>query len=178
MSFLVNPYMVAASSKALIDWNTPLNLATQDAGVLTASTKTNSWSNCCNVTSDAETYVLASSGNTPVTFYYDADVTNASRNVQIGLKNSPDLTSNNQLFIGIMLTDVVYSINNGVSTEMEASPLSTDTWSISINADRSGSYNKNDSSVATWAASDLPADTYYHQSTCYYQTTYCSATVE
>ena len=161
----------------MIDWNTPLNLATQDAGVLTASTKSNSWSNCCNATGDAETYAFSASGNTPVTFHYDFDVTNASRNVQIGL-NTSDITANNQITIGMTGTDVVYSINNGVTTELEASPLSTDTWSISINADRSGSWMKNDISVRTFPETDFLADTYWHNATCYYQTTYCSATVE
>jgi len=177
LSFLTNSYRYASSAKALIDWNTPLNLATQDAGVLTASTKTNSWTNCCNATSNAETYVLASSGNTPVTFYYDFDVTDGLKNVQIGL-HTTTISANNQITIGMTGTDVVYKINNGVTAELEASPLSTDTWSISINADRSGSYNKNDSSLATWSATDLPADTYFHNATCYYQATYCSATVE
>ena len=177
MSFLVNPYRYASTGKALIDWNTPLNLATQNAGVLTASTKSSSWTNCCNATSNAETYTFSASGNTPATFYYDFDVTDPNRNVQIGLHPSA-ITDKNQITIGFTGTDVVYQINNGVVTELEASPLATDTWSISINADRSGSYNKNDIALATFPETDFLADTYFHNSTCRYQTTYCSATVE
>ena len=158
--------------KAKIEWNEPLNTATQDDGILTASTKTASWTNCCNASSDAETYDSGSD----YTFHYTGDVEDANKNVQIGL-HTADITANNQISFGFTITDVVYKILDGTVSELEASPEASDTWGLSINADGSGSFLKNDVAVATWSAGEF-SGTYWHNAAMYYQATYASATVE
>ena len=160
--------------KAKIVWDLPLNTATQDAGILTASSKSNSWTNCCNFSSDAETYDI---GTNAYEFHYTGDVEDANKNCQIGLHDS-EISGKNEISVGFVLTDVVYKILDGTTSELETSPVASDTWSLTINADRSGSWNKNDVAVATWSSSELSAGTYFHNATMYYQATYASATVE
>lgn len=158
--------------KAKIVWDVPLNTATQDEGILTASSKSNSWTNCCNFSGDAEKY---DSGE-DYTFHYTGDVEDANKNVQIGL-HTADITANNQISFGFVITDVVYKILDGTASELEASPVASDTWSLTINADGSGSFNKNDEAVSSWSAGEFDG-TYWHNATMFYQATYASATVE
>ena len=158
--------------KAKIVWDLPLNTATQDAGILTASSKSNSWTNCCNFSGDAEKYDSGSD----YTFHYTGDVEDANKNVQIGLAKS-NISSNGEILFGFTITDVVYKILNGTVTELEASPLASDTWSLTIHADGSGSWDKNNVALDTWSAGEFDG-TYWHNATMYYQATYCSATVE
>ena len=160
--------------KAKIVWDTPLNTATQDEGILTASSKSNSWTNCCNFSGDAETYDI---GTNAYEFHYTGDVEDANKNCQIGLHDS-EISGKNEISVGFTITDVVYKILDGTVTELEASPDADDTWSLTINVDRSGSWNKNDVAVSTWSSSELDAGTYFHNVTMYYQATYASATVE
>jgi len=169
---VINPY-VFSSSKEKIEWDSPLNNAIQSDGILTKNAGGNSWTNCCNFSGDTETYAI---GTNAYEFYYTGDVTDANKNCQIGLHDS-EISGKNEISVGFTITDVVYKILDGTVTELEASPDASDTWSLTINADRSGSWNKNDVAVATWSSSELSAGTYFHNVTMYYQATYASATV-
>ena len=48
----------AVPEKAKIEWDTPLNNATQSDGILTKNAGGNSWTNCCNFSGDTETYAI------------------------------------------------------------------------------------------------------------------------
>ena len=161
-------------STTLLTWNTPLNGADQSAGILTKNLGT-SWSNCCNSTSDAETYAAG----TDYYFTYNAAVTAVPNYlVQVGLYQG-DITADGQIKFGWNLTDAIKYIDQGATVATSLTPNTTDTYHISIvsntvkfivnNADGSERYTATSSTAFAGTG-------WSHNSTCYYDDTWCSAT--
>jgi hypothetical protein len=157
---------------AKLSWNTPLANATETVGVITKS-GSNSWTNCCNSTSNAETYTAGIDYD----FQYIGDNQDASKNVQIGLYQGL-ITANNQIKYGFVITDVVYWIDQGVTSQADASPAATDTYHLDITSNVVKLIIKNSVGAEKYTKTIATAFAglgWSHNSTMYYSTTYCSA---
>lgn len=158
---------------ALISWNTPLNNATDSAGVLTKTSGASNWTSCLNGTSDAETY----SAGTDYDFIYNAAVT-ASPNylVQIGLMQSA-ITNVDQIKYGWNLTDAIKYIDQGSTYATGLTPNTTDTYHIEIlsNTVRFFVLNAGGSQIFTHTSTTaFSGSGWSHQSTMYYPSSWCS----
>jgi len=162
-------------STTLLTWNTPLDNADQSAGILTKNLASSLFTDCCNSTSDAETY----DAGTDYYFTYNGSVTSPPvLLVQIGLYQGL-VTDVSQIKFGWNLTDAIKYIDQGATVATSLTPSATDTYHISIvsNTVKFIVKNASGSEIFTATSSTAFAGTDWSQnSTCYADNTWCSAT--
>ena len=106
-------------------WTT--NNATDVAGLLTKTSTTDSWSDCCNNTDSVENYATG----TAYKFKYSNASTSATHNVRVGIAQSA-VTDNSGITHGFLLTDYAYELDGTTLTQIDSSPSATDYYVMEI----------------------------------------------